>query len=575
MYAIRDLTRGARHRFVAVFASALFVACIDNTGGGGGAAPDQYFVFIESTSARVTSAQVDLRGLASCDACPESEAAFGYCPDIHGPFETSIDVVWRNLTTGESGNTFHGISGHCSCLFSYCMVSYSHAWTATVPLVMGPNVIELAALGPSIDPGTDTITITRTPVAPEGADAQGDEGTIELRWNPVDDATSYNVYWSENSVVSTATAHKVVGAVSPFEHAGLADDTTLYYAVAAVSGSIEGPLTATVWATAGWRTEVLPVTEGSWTYADTSIATDSLDRVHVHVSRSEPIGGSVRQQNYYVTNSAGAWASIPVALTTWMDADVAVDSTGVVHFSFMDVHGAAHALDAFGSWSSEVVDPLGTCGSSLALDAADNVHLAYRAGAIRYASNASGAWSVDVVDAADLTCPWGVRALSLAVEGDGTAHLAYVGVAPGYGLKYATDRGGVWAYSTIAAGHIAGLSLAVDSDGTAHAVFVDDEQRLRHARRESSGGWIGEQIDDTFSPMTPSLALDAAGNAHVSYFEPSNGGELRYATNSGGPWRVVRVAAAEYSDTGIAVDHHGSIHISYFDDGNAKYATRR
>ncbi len=575
MRPIRTLLRGAGYWLLAVLASVMLVACVENSGGGGGSAPDQYSVFIEATSSAVTSTHVDLRGSASCDACPPAEFAFGFCPTVQGPFQTSIDVLWRNLTTGQSGSTFHGISGHCSCLFSYCFVSYSHGWTTTVPLVMGPNVIEVAALGPSSEPGIDTITITRTPVAPEGADAQAGDGKIELSWDPVDDATSYDVYWSETFGVSTATANQVLGAVSPFEHAGLADDTTIYYAVAAVSGGTEGPLSATVWATAGWSTEVLPVTAGSWAYADTSIATDALDRVHVHVSRRESIDMSVQQQNYYVTNSAGAWVSIPVALTTEMNAEVAVDSAGVVHFSFMDRDGAIHALDSFGSWSSEAVDALGVCDSSLALDASDKVHVAYRASEIRYASNASGAWVIDVVDAANLGCQWGLRALSLGVEGNGTAHLAYAGAAPDYGLQYATNRSGAWSYSAIAAGQIGGLSLAVDANGTAHAVFVDDEQRIHHARRESSGAWTVELIDDTYSPYTPSLALDAAGNAHVSYFVSSYGGELRYATHSDGAWRVVRVDAAEYSDTALAVDLHDGIHISYFDDGRAKYATRK
>ncbi len=553
-----------------------FVACHMESGDGG-AVPDSYDVFIDSTSTAVASTHVELFGLASCDVCPPDDVAFGGCPPVRGPFESEIDVQWSNHSTGDRGGALHFVSGHCACLFSTCWVSYSHRWSATVPLVMGPNVIEVGAFGPAREPGLDTVTITRTPAAPAGVDARGGDGGIELRWEPVAEATSYNLYWSETSDLSSATASQVRGAVSPFQHGGLADERTIYYAVTAVSGIQEGPLSQVVWATAGWRTEVLPAPagEGSWVYADTSIATDSLDHVHIHHSRREPSGMGVQQQNYHVTDSAGPWVSLPVALTAWTDAEIATDSRGNVHLSYLGLDGPTHAAESAGTWSSEVVGALGPCDSSLALDPLDRVHLAFRGGGVRYASNASGAWLVQIVDPGDPGCDQDISRLSLAVEGDGSAHVLYSGAAPSHGLQYATNQGGSWAFSMIAPGYIEGLSLAVDAEGTAHAAFVDGQSVLRHARREASGAWTVEQIDDALTLHTPALALDVFGHCHVSYFLSSGGGELRYATNSGGEWRVVRVDAAEYSETALTVDLHGRIHISYFAGGNPRYATHR
>jgi len=566
----------SRFRPPIALASIVLAACGDS-GGEGGSEAARYWIFIDAGSQSVTSGEVDLTGLASCDVCPPDDVQLGGCPTIQGPFPTGIEVLWSNHTTGAMGSTFHGISGRCACLFSTCWVSYLHRWLATVPLEMGPNVIEVAAFGPSDQPGSETITITRTPPAPLGLEARADAGEIELAWEPVAGADSYTVFWSETRDVSGATAHAIPDVASPFRHVGLADDTTLHYAVAAVSVGQEGPLSAVEWATAGWPTEVLPVSAGATVDAETSVATDALDHVHVHLSRQAPDGAS--EQNLYATDGTGPWVASQVALTSWRDADVALDATGTVHLGYLRPEGVVHAWGSAGAWSTEVVDSLGTCDASLAIDATDALHFAYRAGSsppeLRYASRASGAWLAERVDAAGLGCSSGAALLTLEVEGDGTPHLVYSDPDPGRGLRQATKRAGVWTLETIDAGPVVDSSLALEADGTPQVVFVDAQGVLRHARRQATGAWTSQRIDPEAFIATPSLALDAAGNAHVSYFEASYGGELRSATNAGGAWRVVRVAPATYSDTAVALDFHGGIHISYFDLDACLHATRR
>ncbi|NOT31902.1 MAG: fibronectin type III domain-containing protein [Planctomycetes bacterium] len=568
--------RAGQFWIATVFALFALAAC-DAPSDDGSSQPASYWVSIGPSERSVTASQIELRGSASCDGCPPSDVAFGACPPVHGPFLSSIEITWTNLTTGAEGAALHGIFGHCACLFSTCWVSYEHEWSLTVPLAMGPNVIEVDAFGPTYLPGSETITIMRTPPTPTDLEARAGLDEIELTWGPVAGADSYTVYWSVTRPVTSATASTIPGVTSPFRHRGLADETTLYYAVAAVSSGQEGPLSIVAWATAGWPTAALPVPASATVYADTSLATDALDHVHVHLSQQAPDGASER--NTYTTDGAGPWAATQVALTSWRDADVALDATGTVHLSYLRPEGLVHAWGSAGAWSTEVVDARGTCDASLTLDAAERVHLAYRAATtppeLRYATKASGAWLAERVDAADLGCSSGVSMLSLEVEGDGTPHLVYAGAAPGLGLHHAMKLAGLWIYETIEAGAVSSPSLALEADGTAHVAFVDGQGFLRHAHRGGSGAWTSEGIDPEVFLYTPSLVLDAAGHAHVSYFASGSGGELRYATNEGGAWRIVRIAPAKYSDTALALDLHGWLHVAYFDLDGAHYATRR
>lgn len=552
----------------------LALAACDDGGGGGGSPTPEYWVVIESPATPVTSEHVDLTGLAWCDACPPDDVAFGGCPPVHGPFPSALDVQWSNLTTGASGAAQHLIAGQCACLFSTCWVSYFHRFLAQVPLAMGPNEIEVACFGPEYLPGSETITVTRVPPAPLGLEARAGAGEIELSWQPVAAADAYVLYWSETRTVERASAHAIPGASSPFRHLGLADDTTLHYAVAAVAAGHEGPLSALAWATAGWPSESLPVRDAPSSQADTAIATDGLDHAHVHVSRRAPDGTG--ELNEYASDAGGMWEAHDVARTVWRDADLALDSTGTVHLAYLYAGGLVHAWGPAGAWSTELVDAAGTCDASLALDARDVPHLVYRAASppeLRYAERASGAWLAERVDAADLGCVVGGARLALAVESDGTPHVVHAGTARG--LLHGVRRAGVWSHETIEEGSVTGSALALAADGTPHVAFVDAQLVLWHALREASGSWSRTRIDPEPNVATPALALDAHGHAHVAYLQESYGGELRWATDELGAWRVVPVAPAVYADVALALDPGGALHVSYFDAHGARVAVRR
>jgi len=568
----------------------LVAAC----GGGGDEDDTSYsynplwiYIDMQNLDVVTTTSQVALYGSAYCDACPPSEGAFGFCPDIQGPQSSSVTVSWANLKTGATGPAYNAITGSCSCLFSSCMSVYGNHWGAyNVPLAIGENVIEVRA-SDGANAATDTVSITRTPAAAQELAATAGKGEVTLQWGSVADATSFNLYWSTSPGFTKATAARITGVASPYLHTGLTDNVTYYYAVSAVNGAYESSLSSIAQATPGWQAEIIAATTPTTDQRGTSIALDASGNVHSHYAFNEcthyttegwfTYCDSHSYHNSYLTNATGAWTSQVLDASSDSDANIAVDGDGTVHVGYAAFQGVNHAVRVAGAWAAEVVDAQGWCDSSLAIDSANNVHLAYygnstSAGGLRYATNASGAWVQETVDLFDTGCSGQPGSLSLTVGTDGTPHVAYAGRSPDYGLKYAVKTGGAWNIDTVdSGGYIPNLSSAVDPAGAVHIAYTDNYNYLKYAHQDGTGNWLIETIDSGNSPA-PSIALDAAGRVHISYVALH---QLKYAMNAGSTWSNFILDGDAHSDTALAVDSLGKVHISYFSGGNLKYITNR
>jgi len=96
--------------------------------------------------------------------------------------------------------------------------------------------------------------VAKAPAAPTGVTATGGINKVTLVWDPVPGADSYNIYWSTNPQVTTATGTKITGATSPYQHVGLLISETYFYIVTAVNAdgeSVASTQAATVVATDG------------------------------------------------------------------------------------------------------------------------------------------------------------------------------------------------------------------------------------------------------------------------------------------------------------------------------------
>jgi hypothetical protein len=573
-------------RFCLTFFAVVLVSSCGGGGGGGsegsgsGVASSPLYVSIEDPSIfwNDSADSVDLYGTASCDACPPAVAG---CPQ-EPPLSSAIQMAWRNRTTGSGGPVSHAIYGTCGCLFSACWTNYSHKWGAIIPLAIGSNDIEVRASNASGETGRESITVTRLPPplpVVTGLVAASGKGQVTLNWAPVAGATFYNLYWATSRNVRPDNATKISGVSSPFTHAGLSNDVTIYYIVSAAVGAVESEPSSVAWATPGWLIADVAVAPPTTGERDTSIATDSMGGAHIHYSLNETSTNS--RYNYYATNVPLPWAPLLVARPRWVSSGIALETDGTVHVVYLGFGGLKHAVNTSGTWTEELTDVTGKCEASLAVDSAGKVHVAYYSSAggktLRYATNASGSWvSSNIETFASLGCSFRPdHTVSLGVDATGVAHIAYAGGSPDYGLKYATNGGGTWSISTLDSHAIEHVSLAVDLNAKVHITYDNNGYQLKYAHGVT-GAWTIEVLEETnFVWSRPVLALDAAGKAHVSYIVSLRpGSELTYATNASGSWQASAIDNSA-SAAAIAVDPLGGVQISYIRDGKIKYATNK
>ncbi|MBM4313122.1 MAG: hypothetical protein FJ122_04285 [Deltaproteobacteria bacterium] len=77
--------------------------------------------------------------------------------------------------------------------------------------------------------------VTPVPPAPKGLKAEAGRFRATISWDAVVGATSYNIYWSTSSVISSQNGTKIADVKSPYTHLGLGEDTTYYYVATAVN----------------------------------------------------------------------------------------------------------------------------------------------------------------------------------------------------------------------------------------------------------------------------------------------------------------------------------------------------
>lgn len=119
---------------------------------------------------------------------------------------------------------------------------------------------------------------------------------------------------------------------------------------------------------------------------------------------------------------------------------------------------------------------------------------------------------------------------ALVVDAEGTPHLAFVDDSSFEAVvTYATRSDGGWLLETIASDGGA-PSIAIRPDGRVAIAFYDSAStHLQLATREDDG-WTIDTVDESpRAGVNPSLAYDAAGHPHLSYYDETQR-VLAYAT---------------------------------------------
>jgi hypothetical protein len=179
---------------------------------------------------------------------------------------------------------------------------------------------------------------------------------------------------------------------------------------------------------------------------------------------------------------------------------------------------------------------------------------------------------------------------TIVIDPSGTLHAA--GVDPSQfgredGIEYYVDDGSGWTVRAIGSGPIQyrfNVALALGPGELPALSYYNDRpdaQDLMFATFDGSS-WNIEAVDtDGDVGKYPSLAFDAQGRAHISYFlqDGESSGTIRHAVQNGTGWAisdVAQIAAFEIGNarrnSSVAIDSTGTPHIAFSDTESVWYA---
>ncbi|MFO0794779.1 MAG: hypothetical protein U0586_12060 [Candidatus Brocadiaceae bacterium] len=283
-----------------------------------------------------------------------------------------------------------------------------------------------------------------------------------------------------------------------------------------------------------------------------SIAVDTKKKIHIcYIDDDDNL--------YYTTNAYDGNLFLTAAIDTsgypGVNTAIAVDTNDNevhVHICYYDYFNKVikYATNVSGTWETADVETIDSL--------VDDADCSIAAGAIS---------TVDGTVTAGFT----------------SAHISYIGsLVTNYDghtrtearLKYATDASGAWTTTVVHPNDSAryGASIAVDKNGIPHISYSTVDKIMYGIYKD--GLWFIEQAvpnkpqkSGNFAWKT-SLGIDGLGNAHICYYD-NKADELMYVTNESGSWRKPKRVADNFGDGGkynsLDVDTSGKVHISYYD----------
>jgi len=220
----------------------------------------------------------------------------------------------------------------------------------------------------------------------------------------------------------------------------------------------------------------------------------------------------------------------------------------------------------YAAWVHEKVTSAGF-HSCIALDSNGNPHIAYETtghdsdSKIMYASHDGSSWQTEIVaHVGDFN-----SRPSLALDSNGTPMISYTPANDG-GLEYAARGDSSWTTQTVDSSWGVGRSSSITMDTSGNPQIshyktgqYTSDGHLKFALWNGSS-WENSVVDDTDDTgYSPSLALDSAGQARISYFDYGNRQDLKYAAWSGTDWDI------EIVDSDGVVGRGSSLKLDQFD----------
>lgn len=290
----------------------------------------------------------------------------------------------------------------------------------------------------------------------------------------------------------------------------------------------------------------------------------------------------------YAYNATGNWAFQDLDsymtndlsdLSTFSYPSIRVGTDDAAHIAYIhyDSFELYYLTNASGIWEKEIaVDNQYITGSDMVLDTDNHAHIGFiGSGDFWYVTNRNGSWEIDLVeDILNLA-----YFPSITIDQSNHIHASYYEfTGQGGALKYATNASGAWVVTTIATAQD-GLdfypSITTDPSGNVHIIYFDKGSRsLKHAGN-ATGTWLTSVINNNVDAEEQSdVDVDSFGNLHVSYVDTLNQ-VLMYSSNMSGAWESFPVDSASWVEypASIATGADGTIHIIYRGNTDLLYAT--
>lgn len=418
-----------------------------------------------------------------------------------------------------------------------------------------------------------TVRVTDLP-SPKIVQTTPGNGQNTIGWNSTS-ANSYNIYWSTSPGVTKTNSNVITAVSRPYVHQGLTNVTTYYYAVSAIYGADESPLSPEVSATPTpspvpdvWGS---PLQLGSWggSYNVTMDPNGNAFAIWgseyqqgsgqwtVRAARfvaesgwSEPvvISGPDPQQYGFVNGGGGAAMRVAAdglggAMAIWVSS--LTDANNVYRWVIV-----ANRYDPISGWGAPViVSPLVTpswpgshAGSpSVALDAAGNAMAVWTQGnignglvyAARYA--AGSGWSVPQLIQTGSQVSTGPK---VVVDANGNALAVWaLNGSTVYANRYLVGTG--WQGAQLLG--YGNPNVAINDSGSGIITWQAPPNYYLYARRLHVDGTLGPAapVYENIRPGAWTVGVDASGNATIVWYEDAAGKKKRvYASQSanGGAW---------------------------------------
>jgi hypothetical protein len=222
------------------------------------------------------------------------------------------------------------------------------------------------------------------------------------------------------------------------------------------------------------------------------------------------------------------------------------------------------------SWNIQTVASAFGGWVSFGLDANNNPRIGCGDNYLSW--NGSG-WSIQKIDLPADSDDF-FRGSSLALDSNGTPHMSYFFASwISYGLKYATWNGSNWVTQIVDSdGDYP--SVALDKAGNPHISYQDSENNLLKYAYWNGSDWNIQIVDSNDIADSSSIALDSNGNPHICY-DGGSDGTLRHAYWNGTGWSIQDVDLVRAWSICLKIDSNDKLHMCYTVGGNQglKYAT--